>query len=249
MNTRLLLACCTLFAGFAAYADGSTEQAIKSTLEKRFPEVKIESVNPSAAWQGLYEVVTDGEIAYTTKDAKLLFSGKVIDTETKEDLTRRRWNEHLRIDFTSLPVDDAIKIVKGDGTRKLAIFEDPLCPYCAQLEKQLVGVDNITLFVFLYPLEDLHKGATQIATQIWCADDRAAAWTSWMRDRKTVDENLCSGDPVQRVQALAEKLKINSTPTMYFENGDRGSGATTAERLESKLAAVDKQKQSLARKN
>jgi thiol:disulfide interchange protein DsbC len=224
---------------FQVSAAGDEEsRTIKATLEKRFPGVEIESIAP-APWEGLYEVVTAGEIVYTNKDAKLLFSGQILDTTTKENLTKRSWNERRRIDFSSLPLDQAIKIVKGKGTRKLAVFEDPLCPFCAKFEKELKEVDDATVYVFLLPLEDIHPGATQVAQKIWCSKDRAAAWERWMQDRQANDDATCATNVIEQVRTLADKLKINSTPTMYFESGYRNSGAVAAKELEQLFKSPD----------
>jgi len=217
-------------------ADDKESLAIKATLEKRFPDAKIESVDP-APWSGMYEIVTAGEIAYTDKDAKLLFSGKIIDAETKEDLTKRRWNEIHRIDFASLPLDQAIKIVKGNGAHKLAVFADPLCPFCTQLEKELAAIDDITVYVFLFPLEEIHPGATQVAQKIWCSKDRAATWTRWMKDRQ-IDDVSCDSNVIEQVRTIAEKLRIDSTPTIYFASGYRNSGVVAAKKLEQILKST-----------
>jgi thiol:disulfide interchange protein DsbC len=231
-------ACIAFVVASSALAGGKeeveTQQAIKSKLEAQFPTIKIESVTDSP-WPGLYEIVTGGQIAYTNKDASLLFAGKIIDASSKEDLTTKRWNELNKIDFNSLPLDKAIKTVKGDGARKLAVFSDPLCPFCVKLETELQNVDNVTVYTFLFPVENLHPGATATARKIWCAKDRADAWKSWMTAQKQPEASSCEGDVVIPLQVLADKLKINSTPTLIFENGVRNPGLMSATDIQTAL--------------
>jgi thiol:disulfide interchange protein DsbC len=219
----------------AAPAGDEPAAAIKAKLAKHFPEIKIDSVAPSI-WPGMYEIVTGGQLAYTNEDASLMFSGKIIDSETKEDLTTKRWNEINKIDFNSLPLERAIKIVKGDGSRKLAVFSDPLCPFCVKLETELKNVDNVTIYTFLFPIENLHPGATATARKIWCAKDRAQAWTNWMLEKVQPESQPCTGDVVIPLQLLGEQLKINSTPTLVFANGVRNPGLMPAAEIQAALA-------------
>ncbi len=166
-----LLLC--MSAGAAGETAADVSAVIKSRIEAAFPEVHVDKVRP-APWAGLYEVLTDSELVYTTADAGIVFSGNVVDLKTKQNLTRDRFNELRSIEWNSLPLELAVKTVKGDGSRQLAIFADPLCPYCQQLETQLQGITNTTIYLFVYPLESVHPGATEKARQIWCAADRSA---------------------------------------------------------------------------
>ncbi len=200
---------------------------IMATLRERFPTVKIEKVGPSA-WPGVYEVVSDNEIAYTNADASLLLSGKMIDTSTKQDLTAKRWSEVTGIEFGKLPFELAIKTVKGDGSRRMAVFSDPDCPYCRQLEQNLKDVTDVTIYTFLYPLQEIHPDAGQKAAKIWCAKDRAGAWSDWMLKKELPQARACTDAPVAQLLKLGEKLKVVGTPTMFFEDGHRMSGALSS---------------------
>jgi thiol:disulfide interchange protein DsbC len=220
----------------AATEPDQVSAAIKTKIESSFPNVKVDSVAPSP-WPGMYEIVVNGQITYSNKDASLMFSGKIIDTNTKVDLTTKRWNELNKVDFSTLPLDKAIKTVRGDGSRKLAVFADPLCSFCAKLEGELANVDNITIYTFLFPLEGVHPGATAAARKIWCAKDRSQAWRSWMLERVQPETAACEGDVVIPLQLLGEKLMINSTPTLIFASGNRNPGLMAAAEIESALAA------------
>lgn len=226
----------------AAIAGGPSEAetltAIKSRIEAAFPEIHVQQVR-RAPWGGLYEVVTDTELAYTTADAAVVFSGNVVEVKTKKNLTRERFNETRGIDWTSLPLDLAIKTVKGDGSRQLAVFADPLCPFCQQLETQLQDVTNVTIYTFLFPLESLHPGATEKARQIWCAADRSAVWLAWMTRRAAPPADAdCDTKGLATTRELGANLKVDSTPTLFFRSGRRITGALDKEGLEQQFAAT-----------
>lgn len=221
----------------APLAKDAAEQ-LQQILTKRFPDIKIERVMPSVL-PGLYEIITPTEIVYADAGGEHLILGQIMATETRENLTEKRWYEINKIDFNALPFEQAIKIVKGNGRRRLAIFEDPFCPYCQELERDLQGVDDVTIYVFLYPLEQLHPSATDAARDIWCSNDRATAWTEWMLNKKAPSIADCKHTPIEQLAALGEKLRVNSTPTLFFPDGSRLPGAIDADKLEKKIAAAN----------
>lgn len=210
---------------------------IKQSVESRFPGSHVLDVQP-AQIPGLYEVFMGDQIVYTDNTGDHLLMGPMVDTRTRQNLTQARLNERGRIDFNTLPVTQAIKIVKGNGSRKFAVFSDPDCPYCQQLEKSLLNVNDTTMYVFLYPIASLHPQAPVKAHSIWCAPDRSAAWNKWMHDKVLPPTKTCAGDPTDALQKLGETLNINSTPTLFLANGTRIAGAISDKELEKELAAA-----------
>ena len=131
------------------------------------------------------------QIVYADATGKYVLVGSMLDTENKENLTNASMNDRGRIDFKTLPVKQAIKVVKGNGSRVFAVFSDPDCPYCQQLEKSLLSVNDYTMYVYLFPIATLHPQAPVKAHAIWCAPDRAQAWRDWMQDEEAAaDEDL-----------------------------------------------------------
>jgi thiol:disulfide interchange protein DsbC len=236
-----LLACVALLqfpvAAFSAPAKPDVAATIRKNIESRYPGAHILDVQPSAV-PGLYELFMGDQIVYSDATGDYLIVGSMVDTQTKQNLTETRLNDHGRIDFSVLPLDRAIKVVKGNGSRKFAVFSDPDCPFCKELEKTLLSVTDITMYVFLFPIASLHPQAPAKAHAIWCAPDRAQAWTQWMHEKKLPPAKTCSGDPIDALQKLGDSLHINSTPTMFFANGRRVAGAIPAAELEKDLAAA-----------
>lgn len=219
--------------------DARTDTAarIQKTLQTRIPKLTIEKVQPSQ-WPWLYEVVTDGELFYTDATGDYLFYGKVMDTRTREDLTAKRWNDLLKVDFNSLPLNLALKQVKGNGSRRLVVFADPFCPYCVRFERTLQEITDVTVYTFLYPLESLHPGATEKSRLIWCAQDRQAAWSAWMLSKKEPAAGDCKADQIDTLVKLGERLKVTGTPTLIFEDGRRVPGALGKEQLEEEFNSI-----------
>jgi thiol:disulfide interchange protein DsbC len=208
---------------------------IKGSLHKQFPDVEVKQVHASPL-PGIYEVLTEGQLFYTNATGTLAFLGTLVDTQTQEDLTSKRWAELNSVDFGSLPLDLAIKVVRGNGKQTLAVFADPLCPFCHELEQALDDISNTTVYVFLYPLESIHPGADAMAQKIWCTQDRAAAWTGWMARRAQPEASACDSRPLETVRELGEKLQVSSTPTLIFKDGERLRGLPHKDRLQEMLS-------------
>ena len=234
-----LAAALIVFAGAlvqAADAPGDASTQLRATLTQRYPEVHIDAIEPAPV-AGLYAVYAGGRVLYADASGDHLLLGKLVDTRTRRDLSADALDAHNSIDFAKLPFDQAIRVVKGSGSRRLAIFEDPDCPYCRELEKQLGAVNDVTIFVFLLPLEELHPNATAHAHAIWCAKDRPRAWEEWMAARTPPQASECAADPIAATRALAETLRVTSTPTLFLESGRRLGGALPAADLETLLGA------------
>jgi thiol:disulfide interchange protein DsbC len=212
---------------------------IRATLHERIPELHVEGIHKSPL-PGLYELNTGTELLYVNDTGTLVFAGRVVDTKSRQDLTAERWNTLNAIDFNALPLDLAIKVVRGDGSRKLAVFADPLCPYCQQLEQQMQGITNVTIYTFLYPIETIHPGASVKAVDIWCSKDRSTAWSKWMLQKVDPGDTRCKGAPMDKLQALGEKLHVDSTPTMFTADGRRTRGAIKHNEIEQLLAEAHK---------
>lgn len=198
---------------------------------------KVESVTKSG-YMGLYEVYADGNIFYTDeKVTAILLGGQLIDSKSMKNVTEERMRKLAAIKFSELPLERAIKQVRGDGKRVLATFEDPNCGYCKRLAKDLLKLENVTVYTFLYPI--LSEDSVRKSKQIWCSPDRAKAWNDWMLEGKTpTGKEDCDTTAVGKNQEFGRKLNISGTPTMFFGDGERIPGALPLARIEQKLSQV-----------
>jgi len=217
------------------------EASLKKAIEASYPKFKVESVIKTP-YAGLYEVFMGGQIVYT--DEKLTFliaEGRLVDPKTKKDITGERLEELTKVDFNSLPLDQAIKVVKGNGSRKLVVFSDVDCPYCKRLEqKELVNITDVTIYTFLYPLVQLHPDSPEKSKAIWCASNRVKAWNDWILNGQLPSTTGSCEVPLERVGELARRLGVTSTPTLIFADGKRMLGAQPYKEIEKSMQAANK---------
>ncbi|MBJ9957371.1 DsbC family protein [Acinetobacter courvalinii] len=221
------------------HADSKT---LEQNFKKNYPEIAVKSVSPSPL-PGIYEVYAAGKMIYTDETAKYLFFGNLLDVQNKKNLTEERLAELSKIDVKQLPLDQAIKYVKGKGERTLYVFSDPDCPYCQKLEQHMTSVDNVTVYLFLFPLKKLHPQAEAVANKIWCSKNQYEAWEDYMLHRKTPKSVTQCETPIQKNLALGQKLQIDGTPTLFLQNGMRLSGSPqNAEQIEQLLQEASTKK-------
>jgi len=215
----------------------SQEATIRKNLAERIPQLpQIDEVIKSPM-PGLYEIRVNGnEIYYTDAKANYLVQGNLIDTRQKRNLTEERVEKLSAIDFGALPLKDAFTMVRGNGKRKLAVFEDPNCGYCKRFEKDLQKVDNVTVYLFLYPI--LGKDSVEKSKNIWCAKDKAKVWNDWMINGTTPPTANCDASAVDSIVAFGQKNRITGTPLLLFADGTRVPGAVPIAQVEKILADI-----------
>ncbi|MGE0333073.1 MAG: DsbC family protein [Ramlibacter sp.] len=220
--------------GFGVQAQEAT---IRKNLAERVPQLQQIDEITKSAMPGLYEVRYNGtDILYTDAEGNYLIQGSLIDTKQRRNLTEERLDKLTAVAFDSLPLKDAFTIVRGNGKRRLAVFEDPNCGYCKRFERDLQKVDNVTVYMFLYPI--LSADSTAKSRNIWCAKDKAAAWMDWMVRDQVPATATCDTSALNRNIEFGKKHKITGTPTLVFADGSRVPGAINAQQVEKFLAEV-----------
>jgi thiol:disulfide interchange protein DsbC len=215
------------------------EEKLKKTLTQRLGDgTQIETIIKTP-YNGLYEVKVGNEIIYSDVEGKFVFIGRILDTETSKDITQARLDEINKIKFSDLPLDAAIKSIKGNGKRMIAVFEDPNCGYCKRFRKTLADTKDITVYTFMYPI--LSDDSRTKVKNVWCSADKAKTWDDWMVNGKTpatAAESCNATASTEKVLELGRKLKVTGTPTLFFSDGSRVPGAIDSKTLESRLAAI-----------
>lgn len=212
----------------------TVEATIRKNLPARlanFPSIDEVQASPIA---GLYEVRLGGDVVYTDANADYLVQGEMIDVKARRNLTKERQDKLSAVDFKSLPFKDAFTIVRGNGKRKMAVFEDPNCGYCKRFEADLKAINNVTVSIFLIPI--LGEDSVEKSKNIWCSKDRAATWQAWMIDHQVPAAAKCDSSAIDRNLAFAQKYRINGTPAVFFTDGTRVPGAMQTQQIEAMLA-------------
>ena len=209
-----------------------TIDLVKKSVESKLG-VKVASVVKSP-YLNLYEVFADGQILYTDENTTAFIAGNLIDGKSMRNVTAERMRRLSAIKFTDLPLELAVKQVRGDGKRVIASFEDPNCGYCKKLARDTAKLDNVTIYTFLYPI--LSPDSLDKSNQVWCSADKAKAWNDWMQDGKALSgRSDCDTSAVQKSVELGHKLAITGTPTLFFADGERIPGAVPMSQIEKKL--------------
>jgi thiol:disulfide interchange protein DsbC len=220
-----------------APAAGTPEAQVAARFAEKSGGMKPDQVFRSLG--GLYEVLVGGELYYVDSGVNFVLMGRMFDARTREDLTQKRLDTALKVDFKSLPLDRAIKTKRGDGSRVIVTFEDPNCPYCKRLWQNMGDLQNVTIYTFLYPI--LSADSNEKARAIWCTKDRAGTWDQYMIAGKAPPPAAqeCT-TPVDENVALGKQLGISGTPTIIFTDGTRAPGALPVAMIEQRIAAAKK---------
>jgi thiol:disulfide interchange protein DsbC len=176
---------------------------------------------------------------YTDAKVTYVMVGSIFDADTKQNLTDARLRQLNRVAWDQLPLDLAIKKVKGTGARKLAIFSDADCPYCKRLESEMKTLDNVTIYTFLFPIAQLHPDSARKSALIWCAPDRTKAWDDWFASGKLPSNKGDCATPIAKTALLGQKYRISATPTLVFADGTMVPGAIPLDQLESELKQAE----------
>ncbi len=230
---RNMAVCGLLALGLGAAV--AQEAAIRKNLAERLPSLPpIEEVS-KAPMGGLYEIrVSSNEIFYTDAEGNFLIQGNLIDTRLRRNLTEERIDKLNAVAFDALPLKDAFTIVRGNGKRKLAVFEDPNCGYCKRFERDMQKVSDVTVYMFLYPI--LGPDSADKSRNIWCAKDRGKAWQDLMLREQAIAPASCDSSALARNIEFGRKYRITGTPTLIFADGTRVPGAMSAQQVEKHLS-------------
>ena len=221
-------------SAIAAPTATNVDATITAGIGRVLPGVVLEKITKTP-YAGLYELVTPEGIFYTDQTGSFMIAGAaIIDSATRVNLTAKRFEELGQFNFKDLPLGDAIKTVKGDGSRVFATFEDPNCGFCKKLMHEFAKLDNVTIYTFLIPV--LSPDSATKSKDIWCAQDRSKAWAAQMMENVSASTApaQCT-TPIERNLALSKKLRVVGTPAILFASNVRLPGYVTADKIEEKL--------------
>ena len=225
-----------LILGMASSVFALNEKQIRTEIQKRLgTSANVRNVTPSPI-PGLFEVQVNNEIFYTDSNAKYLIQGEMVELASGNNLTTKRQEDINRIKWSELPQAQAFKVVRGNGSRQIAVFSDPNCGYCKRLEKTLQQLDNVTIYNYLIPI--LSADSALRSKQIWCAADQQKVWNDWMLNNLGPSGKSDCANPIDKNLTLAKNYGINGTPTIFFTDGSRFPGAVQLADIEKKLASL-----------
>ena len=126
--------------------------------------------------------------------------------------------------------DNAIKRVRGNGRRVVYTFEDPNCGYCKQQQKELIKLNDVTIYTFLWPI--LSPDSVEKSRTIWCSKDRAKAWEDLMLRGVAPQGDTKCDTPIDKNMELARRFNAQGTPAVFVADGRMLGGFVTADKIE-----------------
>ena len=200
------------------------EAEIQRTTQNK---VRIQAIRTTPI-AGLYQVDSDDEVFFVDASGRFaVVGGSMIDLKNQTDLTAAHLDSIRWVSFDALPLKSAIKEVHGNGSKKLAVFEDPNCPICRVFTKFLDQLDDVTIYRFMFPIVD--PKSEPLARIAWCSANRAAAWRDIMAGARPTGPQDCDTKGLVDIMQAGDRYRIQSTPTVFLGNGRRLVGATPPE--------------------
>lgn len=199
-------------------------------IKEALPDTKVLSirVSPSKAmWELLVEMKDKKGIVYIDFPKKHIFSGTLLDIKSRKNLTQESYNQLniIKVDASKIPLKDALELGNKNAKKRIIVFTDPDCPFCAKLHseiKKVVTERNDVLFLIkMYPLP-IHKDAAEKAKAIVCEKSLALLENAF--DKKPLPKPACTSTAVDDNVKLAKKLGIGGTPAMVMPDGTVVSG-------------------------
>jgi thiol:disulfide interchange protein DsbC len=228
--------CAVLALTFISFAASADEAAIRKALAERLPpEAKVDSVK-KMPMLGLYEVIVGSDIVYTDASGKYLIMGNIQDLKSGQNFTQERSDALAGAEvYKPENLKNALKLVKGDGSRKMVVFEDANCGYCKKLRAEMEKLNNVTIYTYLVPI--LSEDSATKMRGVWCAKDRNKAYDDWMllASPPPAADSRCDV-PIEANMGLARNLKVNGTPAIFFASGKRVPGYIEMAQLEAGLS-------------
>jgi len=201
---------------------------VKTNLSKQHPKLNIENIQ-ATEMKGIYSGSMDGQVVYLGEDAQHILVGSMFRLSDQKNLTKDLILKQNSIDWKKLPLQDAIKTVRGNGKRQIAIFSDPNCPYCKQLETELSKLKDVTIYTFIYPIK---TQSVAVSKQVFCEKDPALAWSNLIAKGIQPNANKSCANPIERNLSLGKTLGLTGTPAIVFSNGFKVMGAYPAQEIE-----------------
>ena len=215
-------------ASFISTLSLANVDTVKTNLTKQHPNLKIENIQ-ATEMKGIYSGSMDGQVVYVGEDTQHILIGSMFRLSDQKNLTKDLMLKQNSIDWKKLPLQDAVKTVRGNGKRQIAVFSDPNCPYCKQLETELTKLNDVTIYTFIYPIK---TQSIAVSKQVFCEKDPALAWSNLIAKGIQPSSKKTCANPIERNLSLGKSLALNGTPAIIFSNGFKMMGAYPAQEIE-----------------
>ena len=233
----VILALAMLAAPVFADVDAATDAKIRESLKTLLPSLTPDEVR-STPVDGLYELTFGARVAYVTEDGRHLLQGKLVDLQTREDLTENRLSELKLAALAGLSEDTMVIFGPEDARHTVTVFTDIDCGFCRKLHAEMASYNEqgIRVRYLFYPRAGVGSDSYNKAVSVWCADDRKAAM-DLAKAGKPLDRRTCD-NPVDEHLELGQSMRIQGTPALMLADGEIVPGYVPADKLGKALDAA-----------
>lgn len=228
MSRLIVLFLVLIASSFSVVADEMAD--IEKALDKLVPELKADSISPSAV-DGLYEVVFGTRVFYISADGRYFLQGNILDTQTKVSLTDAK-ETTLRAGLIQSMDESGLIVFSPESPKHtITVFTDIDCGYCRKLHREIQAyIDaGIAVRYAAYPRSGPNTPSYFKAVSVWCGEDQRALMTQAKNGEK-FDQSKCD-NPVDGHMKIASQIGISGTPTIILEDGTLMPGYVPAKRL------------------
>lgn len=206
-------------------------------------EERIRSLAPQAETIAISETPIDGvlmvqvmgEIVYATADGKYLIQGRLVDMETREDLTESAKAEQRQKIIADIDPSKQITFAPDNPRYDLMVFTDIDCGYCRKLHQQIAEYNEqgIAIHYLAFPRAGIGSKSYEKAVSVWCAQDPQQAITL-AKQGSDPDPAQCD-NPVAEQYQLGQALGVTGTPSLVMADGRMLPGYVPPEQLRQRL--------------
>jgi thiol:disulfide interchange protein DsbC len=206
-------------------------------------EERIRTLAPQAASiaisetpiENLLMVQIGGDIVYATADGKYLVQGRVIDMDTREDLTEGAKSEVRRELLATADTKTQITFAPEEPKYDLTVFTDIDCGYCRKLHAQMdeYNQQGIAIHYMAFPRAGVGSHSFEKAVSVWCASDQRNALTQAKLGAEP--DPLQCDNPIEEQYKLGVELGVSGTPSLLTAEGTMIPGYVPPEQLRARL--------------
>jgi thiol:disulfide interchange protein DsbC len=185
--------------------------------------------------EGILQVQINGDIVYTSADGKYLLQGRLIDLDTREDLTESSKSVVRKELMANLDTTGQITFAPAETEYDLTVFTDIDCGYCRKLHAQVeeYNAQGIAIHYMAFPRAGVGSRSYEKAVAVWCADDQQGAMTEAKLGAEP-DPDQCDNPVAKQYQAGVE-LGVTGTPALITSSGQLIPGYVPPDKLRERL--------------
>ena len=185
--------------------------------------------------EGILMVQVSGDIVYATSDGKYLIQGRVIDMDTREDLTEGAKAEVRREVMADMDTSNQIVFAPEEPTYELTVFTDIDCGYCRKLHEQVpqYNEEGISIRYMAFPRAGIGSRSYEKAVTVWCSDDQQQAMTEAKAGMEMAP--IQCENPVAEQYQLGMTLGVSGTPALLTPDGQLIPGYVPPAQLRQRL--------------